>query len=80
MPLPGNVGTTWASHASRDAGWGRSTTDRARLSRSRGPRMTSRSSPSWETMSTTTRSLAVAVVHSTGTDAGSSSSTRAMRR
>ena len=36
--------------------------------------------PSWSAMSAITRSFAVAVVQSTGTPAGSSSSTRTMRR
>ena len=54
---------------------------RGRGSRGRAGRgARQRSSPSWSTMSSTTRSFAVAVVHSTGTPAGSRSRTPVMRR
>ncbi len=64
----------------RSAWLGASATARARLSRSSVPRIVTSSWPSWSVMSAITRSFAVAVVQSTGTSAGSASSTRTMRR
>ena len=61
-PVPASVGIAPASQARRSA-WRRQVERRAGPGSSRpsGPRMTTRSSPSWCSMSATTRSLAVAV-------------------
>ena len=62
MPLPGRVGITVASQAIRAAGLAIVMFCNLRLSRTRGPRTSWISSPSWRITSPTTRSFAVAVV------------------
>ena len=73
-----------ASHARRSAGAGFSTTSKRNDARDNGPRYV-RNAPACpnancSVMSATTRSFAVAVVHSTATPAGSCSSMSWMRR
>ena len=69
MPEPGICGMCSASHASRSVWRGSWSTPRARPSRPSGPRNVVSVAPSCSATSLTTRSLAVAVQPSTGTDA-----------
>ena len=80
MPEPAARSRAPASHAMRSAGAPSSTTDSARLSRSSGPRSVKVRSPIWAATSAVTRSLAVAVVASTGTPSPSEAITVASRR
>ena len=68
MPVPASRGMVSASHTSRSACRGRSSTCRLRPSLVSGPRTGAKPAPdpSWAVTSATTRSLAVAVQHRTG--------------
>ncbi len=70
MPLPGSPGIVPASQARRSTALMVGITCSARFSRVSRPRET-RTSPSWAATSATTRSLAVAVVASSGLFGGS---------
>ena len=79
IPVPGNSFIEAASHTNRSACDGLSSAWSCSPLRASGPRTGEKSAPSWVVRSSTTRSLAVAVQHNTGTPGPSRSNTRTRR-